>query len=124
MTLVGLELQFTNPKGFTQLTGATVISKGNGYAIHTIWPDSPAEKAGLVIGDELVALNGIQVDQFLNTTVSMEKGEVMNVSVLRNRNLMDTEVFISGEYFYLQPKLEVGNSTSLRDVWWRNKQEG
>lgn len=121
LKLLGFELQFTNTKGFTQQTGASVLAKGTEFKLHTIWPDSPAEMAGLSMGDELVAFNGIQADQFLNTTVDMEKGEIMNVTVLRNRNLLEKEVVVSGEAFYLQPKLVKGNSTDLREIWWRNK---
>ena len=98
-----------------------MLTKGTGFKLHALWPDSPAEMAGLSMGDELVAFNGIQADQFLNTTVDMEKGEIMNVTVLRNRNLLEKQVVVSGEAYYLHPKLVKGNSTNLREIWWKNK---
>jgi serine protease Do len=61
-------------------------SRGKGLRIHSVWPDSPAEKAGLALDDVIVAVDGRHVESredFETAIVSAGPGKSLAVTYRR-----------------------------------------
>ena len=54
--------------------------------IDTVAPDSPAEKAGIVSGDEILAVDGEEIDQWddLIQTIGYSKEETAQITIMRD----------------------------------------
>jgi len=57
----------------------------------TVFPDSPAERAGLAAGDEIVSINGEQVGEWTDVVAAVEgrAGETIEVAVKRNGQMFE-----------------------------------
>lgn len=116
--LVGIEISYKTRNSFTQLTGAQVIAKDGKVTVHSVWPNSPAETSGMSKGDEIVFVNGIQADDFLQAHMSMETFSKAELTVLRNRQQHVITIENDGGSYFPQPVLNPMNSTPFQDKWW------
>lgn len=71
------------------------------YLVADIYPGSPAEKAGLIAGDELLYINNFRMDQNLNQWLEYFGGKV-SLKFKRNGELRETEIWPDGEVWYKQ----------------------
>lgn len=71
------------------------------YLVTDIHPGSPAEKAGLVAGDELLYINNFRMDQNLNQWLEYFD-EKVTLHYKRNGELRHTEIWPDGKTWYKQ----------------------
>ncbi len=84
----GLQLKPEDPGSLPYL-GCTAVSEHGRTILKAIASHSPAQKAGLDSGDELLALNGIRVsaDSLNNRLKDFRAGDVVEVSVFHHDDL-------------------------------------
>lgn len=76
------------------------MKKGRGLLIAKITKDSPAEKAGLKVGDVIIKADGIRTERARDLTrviQDKEKGERIKLELLRNKKVRSVEVEIEEE---------------------------
>jgi S1-C subfamily serine protease len=68
-----------------------------GVLITSVWPDSPAEEAGLEAGDIITAINGVIVntDTLPATIRNFEVGKEIDLSILRDDEQLDLDVTLA-----------------------------
>lgn len=71
------------------------------YTVTDIYPGSPAEKAGLIAGDELLYINKFRMDQNLNQWLEYFGGKV-SLQFKRYGSLRETEIWPDGAVWYKQ----------------------
>jgi len=75
--------------------GATIEGRARGSSerafVKNVLPDSPAERAGLTYGDELVALDGFRVD-LKSRLGRAQPGQLVRLSVFRMDELLEVPV--------------------------------
>lgn len=106
--------------------GLRLGGSGGIVTVSRIRRDSPAEKAGLSVGDEIISVNGFRVDkgsleEFLNT---MNEGDQVDIIYAREQILGMTRLTME---LYEQPQFEhsvgTGKETEkLRAFWLRSDQ--
>jgi serine protease Do len=77
---------WTGLRGTTLSEGDRLSSRGQGFRVRSVWPDSPAAAAGLVPGDLIVAVEGRRVDSradFETAVVSAGPGKPLRVAIRR-----------------------------------------
>ena len=76
------------------------MKEGRGLLVAKITKDSPAEKAGLKVGDVIIKADGIRTEQARDLTrviQDKEKGERIKLELLRNKKVRSVEVEIEEE---------------------------
>ena len=76
------------------------VKEGRGLLVAKVSKDSPAEKAGLKVGDVIVKADGIRIERARDLTgviQDKEKGEKIKLEVLRNKKVRSIEVEIEEE---------------------------
>ncbi|MBA7671212.1 hypothetical protein ES703_79365 [subsurface metagenome] len=76
------------------------VKKGRGLLVAKITKDSPAEKAGLKVGDVIIKADGIRTERARDLTrviQDKEKGERIKLELLRNKKVRSVEVEIEEE---------------------------
>jgi S1-C subfamily serine protease len=76
------------------------VKEGRGLLVAKITKDSPAEKAGLKVGDVIIKADGIRTERARDLTgviQDMEKGKRIKLELLRNKKVKSIEVEIEEE---------------------------
>jgi len=76
------------------------VKEGRGLLVAKITKDSPAEKAGLKVGDVIIKADGTRIERLRDLTGvirSKEKGEKIKLEILRNKKVRSLEVEIEEE---------------------------
>ena len=92
--MLGIGAQDMSP----ELASAFNIPSANGAAVTMIWPDSPAQQAGLQVGDIITAVNGSNVknaSDVVNTVGFLRVDSKVKVDVLRNNKQVSFNVSLS-----------------------------
>jgi len=92
--VLGIGVQDITP----ELASAFNINSANGAAVTLVLPDSPAQQAGLLVGDIITGVNGTAVKnagEVVNTVGFLRVDSKINVSVLRNNKQMSFAVVLS-----------------------------
>ncbi len=82
-------------RGFLGLEFAPSQSTISGATVRFVLPDSPAEQAGIAVGDRLVQLDGKEVrdaDDFFPIARKWKPGQVVLVTVLRGEKELEIKV--------------------------------
>ncbi|MGZ5244518.1 MAG: M61 family metallopeptidase [Bacteroidia bacterium] len=80
--------------------------------IAQIAPDSAADKAGLSINDEILAVNEIYVENNLNELLQFHEAEVISLHILRGKKILEIDLKVSTEeYFQIWNIRKVENAT-------------
>lgn len=85
------------------------VQDGRGLLISRITPDSPAEKAGLKVGDVIVGADGRRVETLESLTDLIQdkkKGEKITLEIIRDRKRIKAEVEVAEEDRRTGPKIE------------------
>jgi predicted metalloprotease with PDZ domain len=93
--------------------GFKTQASGEKTTIAAIFPNSPADKAGLTVQDEIIAVNGMRVENNLNewcTYFSTEKKIVFTVST--GKRLREVTIMADGNLFYLNYSVAKQNKVS------------
>lgn len=114
---LGISLVWNNRDDFAGKTGALGSVEANGYRIHILEYDSPADQAKLAPGDLITTVNGIQVDDHFHKRIALESDTAFALGVLRHRKSFTTVVKGSGAYF-MKPKLSVEPKKNPRFEAW------
>ena len=76
MSKIGLEVIIGESKDIPKaLLGFTTNSAG---MITSIWPDSPADDAGLALGDQILSINGVQLAE-----ITLQEGDTAEIAFVR-----------------------------------------
>ena len=65
--------------------------RGRGKTVATISAGSPGEAAGLMIGDELIAVNGQKVESLDALDTAGDPGDTLRLSLFRRGQLIERE---------------------------------
>ena len=93
---IGVYLEQLNP----ELSRFFGLAEGRGLLVARVNPDSPAEKAGLKVGDVIVAADGRRVETLEALTDLIQKkkkGEKISLEILRDKKKMKVEVEVAEE---------------------------
>ncbi|MDH7494262.1 MAG: PDZ domain-containing protein, partial [Candidatus Saccharicenans sp.] len=93
---IGVYLEQLNP----ELSKYFGISEGRGLLVSRVNADSPADKAGLKVGDVIVAADGQRVETLealTNLIQKKKKGEKISLEILRDKKKMKIEVEVAEE---------------------------
>ena len=74
------------------------LSTSAGLIVVTVEPDGPADKAGLLVGDMLVALNGIAVAETDDVQSVLDPeliGKTVTASIIRGGSPMQVEITVA-----------------------------
>ncbi|MCR4409808.1 MAG: PDZ domain-containing protein [Candidatus Saccharicenans sp.] len=93
---IGVALEQLNP----ELSKYFGVPDGRGLLVARVNPGSPAEKAGIKVGDVIVAADGRRVETLEALTDQIQKkkkGEKISLEILREKKKVKTEVEVAEE---------------------------
>ncbi|MCX8160901.1 MAG: PDZ domain-containing protein [Candidatus Saccharicenans sp.] len=93
---IGVALEQLNP----ELSRYFGVPDGRGLLVARVNPGSPAEKAGIKVGDVILAADGRRVETLEALTDQIQKkkkGEKISLEILRDRKKMKVEVEVAEE---------------------------
>ncbi len=96
---LGIGYQFEVNIGFAGMTGAAGNLERNGFRLSVVWPDSPADKAGLAAGDLITVVNGIHVDEHLDARLRLDRPGLLNIAFMRQRTAHSCTLVPELKYF-------------------------
>lgn len=98
---IGLEVKTRPIEGeLAAYLGAKIIEDSNGSVITALYPESPFDSAGAMLGDKIIAINGVEINQDADRWARFYKYEPKTITVSRNRQIIDLEVIDSDEIYY------------------------
>ena len=101
--------------------GLTLKDADGAALIQRVRRDSPGQQAGLVVGDELLAINGYRVRRSSDLAVLLEKQECVRVTYSRRSLLKETQLFPDAGVDHWTLDWDPGCTTEqrqLRDRWF------
>jgi len=106
LDFIGLELIQTPSNSYSEANlGMKTVNQANHLLISAIYPGSPADMAGLSLGDELIALNTIKLNHDLDSCLNYFDGTSKTLSFFRNGKLLDITLPEVNRFFYLYHKI-------------------
>ncbi|MFM7683532.1 MAG: M61 family metallopeptidase [Bacteroidota bacterium] len=103
---LGLELIQKPSTSFAESKlGFKYLHKGKTVVIQSIFPGSPAENGGLSIGDEIITVNGNQLNSDLDKWLKYFENKDIKLSIYREAKLNEITLTTNNITFY--PKFEV-----------------
>ena len=103
---LGLELIHKPSTSFAESKlGFRIVSKGKNAVVQSIYPGSPSDIGGLRVGDEIIALNGSQLNNDLDKWLKYFENDDLKLSVYRDGKLLGVTLITGFDFFY--PKFEV-----------------
>ena len=106
LDFIGLELIQTPSNSYSEANlGMKTVHQSNHLLISAIYPGSPAEMAGLSLGDELIAVNKIKLNNDLDACLNYFDASSKTLSFFRNGKLLDITMPEVNRFFYLYHKI-------------------
>ena len=106
LDFIGLELIQTPSNSYSEANlGMKTVNQSNHLLISAIYPGSPAEMAGLSLGDELIALNTIKLNYDLDSCLNYFDASSKTLSFFRNGKLLQLTLPEVNRFFYLYHKI-------------------
>jgi predicted metalloprotease with PDZ domain len=106
LDFIGLELIQTPSNSYSEANlGMKTVHQSNHLLISAIYPGSPAEMAGLSLGDELIAVNKIKLNNDLDACLNYFDASSKTLSFFRNGKLLDITLPEVNRFFYLNHKI-------------------
>ena len=106
LDFIGLELIQTPSNSYSEANlGMKTVNQSNHLLISAIYPGSPAEMAGLSLGDELIALNTIKLNYDLDSCLNYFDASSKTLSFFRNGKLLQLTLPEVNRFFYLNHKI-------------------
>jgi serine protease Do len=115
--MLGIAAQDITP----DLASAFNLSAATGAAVAQVVPNSPAEKAGLQVGDIITSVNGTDIknaNDVVNTVGFMRVDSKANISILRNNKKMTVTAVLTDPKKREQSSIEMDpflNGVSLKN---------
>ncbi len=116
---IGVRVQELTP----ELSEYFGIEKGTGILISSIEKDGPADKAGLKVGDVIIAANGDRVERsqdLVNLIQDKDKGEKIAIEFLRNKKKQTAEVEVQEEQMESRAPFFLSRNPQRYLDTWRN----
>lgn len=108
LAFFGLELVQKPSKSFSEAKlGFKYLSKGKNSLVQSIYPGSPAELGGLSLGDEIIAVNGKQLNGDLDNWLAYFESDLKTLSFMREGLLMECTLPEVNRFFYLTHEVKV-----------------
>ena len=106
LDFIGLELIQTPSNSYSEANlGMKTVNQANHLLISAIYPGSPADMAGLSLGDELIALNTIKLNHDLDACLNYFDASSKTLSFFRNGKLLQLTLPEVNRFFYLYHKI-------------------
>ena len=106
LDFIGLELIQTPSNSYSEANlGMKTVHQSNHLLISAIYPGSPAETAGLSLGDELIAVNKIKLNNDLDACLNYFDATSKTLSFFRNGKLLQLTLPEVNRFFYLYHKI-------------------
>ena len=106
LDFIGLELIQTPSNSYSEANlGMKTVNQSNHLLISAIYPGSPADMAGLSLGDELIALNTIKLNHDLDSCLNYFDASSKTLSFFRNGKLLQLTLPEVNRFFYLNHKI-------------------
>ena len=106
LDFIGLELIQTPSNSYSEANlGMKTVNQSNHLLISAIYPGSPADMAGLSLGDELIALNTIKLNHDLDSCLNYFDASSKTLSFFRNGKLLQLTLPEVNRFFYLYHKI-------------------
>ena len=106
LDFIGLELIQTPSNSYSEANlGMKTVHQANHLLISAIYPGSPADMAGLSLGDELIALNTIKLNHDLDSCLNYFDASSKTLSFFRNGKLLQLTLPEVNRFFYLYHKI-------------------
>ena len=106
LDFIGLELIQTPSNSYSEANlGMKTVHQSNHLLISAIYPGSPAEMAGLSLGDELIAVNKIKLNNDLDACLNYFDATSKTLSFFRNGKLLKLTLPEVNRFFYLYHKI-------------------
>ena len=106
LDFIGLELIQTPSNSYSEANlGMKTVHQANHLLISAIYPGSPADMAGLSLGDELIALNTIKLNHDLDSCLNYFDASSKTLSFFRNGKLLQLTLPEVNRFFYLNHKI-------------------
>ena len=106
LDFIGLELIQTPSNSYSEANlGMKTVNQSNHLLISAIYPGSPADMAGLSLGDELIALNTIKLNHDLDACLNYFDARSKTLSFFRNGKLLQLTLPEVNRFFYLNHKI-------------------
>lgn len=107
LDFIGLELIQTPSNSYSEANlGMKTVNQANHLLISAIYPGSPADMAGLSLGDELIALNTIKLNHDLDSCLNYFDASSKTLSFFRNGKLLQLTLPEVNRFFYLNHKID------------------
>ena len=111
---LGLELIHKPSTSFAESKlGFRIVSKGKNAVVQSIYPGSPSAIGGLCVGDEIIALNGSQLNNDLDKWLKYFENDDLKLSVFRDGKLLGVTLITGFDFFY--PKFEVKQNKNITE---------
>ena len=101
--------------------GLTLKDGEGGAVIQRVSRESPGQRAGLVVGDELLAINGYRVRRGSDLPLLLQKHDCVTVTYARRSRLKETQLFPDKGVDHWSLDWDPGCTTEqrqLRDRWF------
>ena len=106
LDFIGLELIQTPSNSYSEANlGMKIVNQSNHLLISAIYPGSPAEMAGFSLGDELIAVNKIKLNNDLDACLNYFDASSKTLSFFRNGKLLQLTLPEVNRFFYLNHKI-------------------
>ncbi len=106
LDFIGLELIQTPSNSYSEANlGMKTVNQANHLLISAIYPGSPADMAGLSLGDELIALNTIKLNHDLDSCLNYFDASSKTLCFFRNGKLLQLTLPEVNRFFYLSHKI-------------------
>jgi predicted metalloprotease with PDZ domain len=103
---LGLELIQKPSTSFAESKlGIKTLSRGKNAVVQSIYPGSPAELAGLSIGDEIFAVNGMQLNSDMDKWLNYFEADLKTLSLSRNGICQEIGLIENSQIFYQSYKV-------------------
>ena len=111
---LGLELIHKPSTSFAESKlGFRIVSKGKNAIVQSIYPGSPSDIGGLRVGDEIIDLNGSQLNNDLDKWLKYFENDDLKLSVYREGKLLGVTLITGFDFFY--PKFEVKQNKNITE---------
>ena len=107
LTYLGYELKHVPDPSYTEgRLGLKTLSFGKEFKVSTMYPGGPAEMAGLMVGDVILAVNGYVCDGELDKWLKYFDDDTKTVTVNRGGNLIELTFPEINRNFYMKYSIE------------------
>jgi predicted metalloprotease with PDZ domain len=103
---LGLELIHTPSTVYSEgKLGFKVASNGVSNLVAAMYPGSPAEIGGLMLGDDVIAVNGIVCKDNLQKWLTYFENETKELTIIRSGKLVELTLPEVNRHFYMEYKV-------------------